>query len=179
MGSWFRRVWRRKIGICDALPSVMSFTTSFAPFKPKSRLQGCEPILTLWSQLTYPLRNFNKHCCHVVIFCLLLLRKNVRNKPPPNPVRLPLIGPWSKVYLSQVFLLSFFDNVGGACKIRTSEGRSAVRVSPYRFATRDEWGRARIKLSQECFLLFYSTRKFSHSTRHLKRKTVYEEFPAI
>lgn len=111
----------------------MSFTTSFAPFKPKSRLQGCEPILTLWSQLTYPLRNFNKHCCHVVIFCLLLLRKNVRNKPPPNPVRLPLIGPWSKVYLSQVFLLSFFDNVGGACKMRTSEGRSAVRVSPLPF----------------------------------------------
>lgn len=150
----------------------MSFTTNFAPFKPKTRLQGCEPILTLWSQLTYPLRNFNKHCCHVVIFCLLLLRKNVRNKPPPppplNPVRLPLLGPWSKLYLSPVFLLSFFDKVGGACKMCTPEGRSAVRVSPYRFGTRDEWERVRNKLSQECSLLFHSTRKFSHSTRHLR-----------
>ena len=71
----------------------MSFTTNFAPFKPKTRLQGCEPILTLWSQLTYPLRNFNKHCCHVVIFCLLLLRKNVRNKPPPPPLN-PFFSLW-------------------------------------------------------------------------------------
>ena len=112
----------------------MSFTTNFAPFKPKTRLQGCEPILTLWSQLTYPLRNFNKHCCHVVIFCLLLLRKNVRNKPPPpplNPVRLPLLGPWSKLYLSPVFLLSFFDKVGGGRCVQDAHAWGEIcRKSP-------------------------------------------------